>query len=57
VDEAGEPVKPREIVEMAHAGGFSERVVFRARKALEGTVVDTQGKRARYNRWSLAEEG
>lgn len=54
--EAGEPLKPKEVVRMAEEEGFSERVVFRARKALEGTVVDTQGKRARDNRWELAGE-
>ena len=55
--EAGEPVKPKEIVRMAAEEGFTQGVVYRARKALEATVVDTAGKRTRDNRWALADEG
>jgi hypothetical protein len=53
----GEPVKPKEIVRLAAEEGFTQGVVYRARKALEGTVVDTAGKRTRDNRWALADEG
>jgi len=55
LEEAGEPVKPKEIVRMAEEEGFSQAVVYRARKALEGTVVDTEGKQAPGNRWTLAD--
>ena len=51
---AGEPVKPKEIVRMAEEAGFSERMVYRARSALEGGV-NTAGKRADGNRWELAD--
>jgi hypothetical protein len=54
--EAGEPVRPKEIVKMADAAGFTKGVLYRARKALEGTVVDTAAKQAPGNRWTLADE-
>ena len=49
-------MKPREIVRMAEEEGFTKGVLYRARKALEGTVVDTAGKQVSRNRWTLAEE-
>ena len=42
---------------MAEEEGFTKGVVYRARKALEGTVVDTAGKQAPGNRWRLAQDG
>jgi len=56
LEDAGEPVKPKEVVRMADAAGFTKGVLYRARKALEGTVVDTAGKQAPSNRWALADE-
>lgn len=54
LEEAGGPAKPREVVAMAEEEGFSQAVVFRARKALEGMVVDTAGRQVQGNRWMLA---
>ena len=51
--EAGGLVKPREVVKLAAEEGFSRRVVYRVRKGLEGTVVDTAGKHARHSEWNL----
>jgi hypothetical protein len=54
--EHGEPMKPRDIVALGKAAGFSKRSVYEARKSLvlEGRVYDTaEGKRD--NEWALAE--
>jgi len=48
-------VKPKEIVRMAEEAGFSERMVYRARSALEGTVVSTGKTQASANRWRIAD--
>jgi hypothetical protein len=53
LEEAGEPLKPKEIVKMAKEMGFTQGVVYRARKDLEGTVVDTENKFSPGNRWRL----
>ena len=55
--EAGEPVKPKGIVKMAEEVGFSRSAVYRARKELEGRVVDTGNGFAPDNRWALASGG
>ena len=49
-------MKPKEIVRLAKEAGFGQRLLYRARKALEGTVVDTGTKFAPGNEWRLAEE-
>jgi len=51
LEEAGEPMRPREVVALGKGAGFKEGVIYRARKELEGTVVNTEGKRAPGNRW------
>jgi hypothetical protein len=53
--EAGEPLPPREVVTLAGQAGFKRSVVYRARKNLEGTIVDTDSWRSPRNRWSLAQ--
>jgi hypothetical protein len=52
--EAGEPLPPREVVTLAGQAGFKKGVVYRARKNLEGTIVDTDSWRSPRNRWALA---
>lgn len=54
--ENGEPMKPKDLVELA-AGEYSERMVYRARKQLGGQVVNTDGRHSPKNRWALAEWG
>ena len=56
LEEAGEPVKPKEIVRLAAEEGFSRALLYRVRKGLEGTVVDAGTKQAPGNRWVLAGE-
>jgi hypothetical protein len=55
LDDEREPMKPKRIVELADDAGFSETLVYRARKQLEGRIVNTQGRRSPHNRWGLAE--
>jgi hypothetical protein len=52
--EAGEPLKPGAVVELAWEEGFKRGVVYRARRQLEGAVVDTDTKYSPNNRWALA---
>jgi hypothetical protein len=54
--EAGEPMSPREVVALAREAGFKKGVVYRARKELEGVVVDTEKKMSPRNRWVLSGE-
>ena len=54
--EAGEPVEPKEVVKRATEEGFTRGVVYRARKAVEGMVVDTVSKHLPDNRWAAAEQ-
>lgn len=54
LDEAGEPVQPKEAVKAAEADGFSRMTLYRARKKLDGTVVDTADPHDPENRWALA---
>jgi hypothetical protein len=51
--EAGKPLRPKDVLAMAGQVGYPEAMVYRARKALEGRVVDTKGKHAQGNRWAL----
>ena len=55
LEEAGEALSPKEVVGLAKEAGFSRGVVYRARKELEGVVVDTEGKFSPQNRWAVAE--
>jgi hypothetical protein len=55
LEEANEPVKPKEIVEQAEAAGFSRTLVYSARRALQAKISDTAGRRDPTNRWVLGE--
>lgn len=58
LDERGEPVKPKEALDLLKDAGFSQATIYRARKDLEGTVIDTENnKRNSANRWALADWG
>ena len=54
LEEAGEPVTPREVVALGKEAGFRQGVIYRARKELEGKVVNTEGKKAPNNRWRVS---
>jgi hypothetical protein len=56
LEEAGGPVKPKDIIDLAQADGYSRDVLYRARKALGEQITDTATKRDPGNMWSLAEE-
>jgi len=53
LEDAGEPVKPSEVVEAAKEEGWSRSALYRARKGLEGQVVDTRGRNDPHNQWAL----
>jgi len=55
LEEQGEAMRPKEIVELAKEAGYSRSVVYQARELLEGQIVNTSGKQAPNNRWALAE--
>lgn len=55
--ERGEPVRPREVMEAAAEAGFSRAMINRARKALQGEIVNTKGRQHPENEWALASDG
>ena len=52
LQKAGEPMRPKEVLVLAKKGGFKEGTIYRASKELEGTLVNTEGKKAPGNRWA-----
>ena len=52
--DAAEPLKPKEVLPLAQKAGFTSGVLYRARKSLEGEVVDTR-RATPDNRWALAQ--
>lgn len=54
--DAGEPLKPAEIIELAEEDGYSRRTIYRARKQLADQITDTGSKHSPDNKWSLTEE-
>ena len=54
LSEEEEPLKPQLVIEYAQEQGFSRAMVYRARAALEGTVVSTAGRRDPNNKWGLS---
>jgi hypothetical protein len=52
---AGEPVKPRDVIQAAMEEGFPQRTLYRARKLLAGRIVDVGNSlRDPNKRWALA---
>lgn len=49
-----EPVKPSDVIETGLELGYSESAIYRARKILEGKIVNTAGRRSPDNMWALA---
>jgi RecA/RadA recombinase len=49
--QAEEPVKPREIVDLAVSEGYGRRTVYRARRELGNKVRNTEGQNAPNNAW------
>jgi putative DNA primase/helicase len=52
--DSGEPVSPADVVKAADEAGFSRRTVYRAREALEGRILNTEGRQHPDNCWMLA---
>ncbi len=52
-----EPVKPADVIETGIELGYSESAIYRARKNLEGKIVNTAGRRSPDNMWTLASQG
>jgi hypothetical protein len=56
LEERNEPAVPKEMVQLLTDAGFSRATIYRARKELEGTILDTaDNKRDPTNRWILAD--
>jgi hypothetical protein len=54
--EAGQPLKPRDLLALARDAGFTRGIVYAARKRLEGIIVDTDRKMSPDNAWTLSGE-
>ena len=55
IEERGEPVQSKEAYELLKEAGFSKSTIYRARKDLEGTIVNTEASsRNPANRWTLS---
>ena len=52
--EAGEPLKPKEVIELADEEGWGRATVYRARDLMGDQIVNTAGKKSPNNRWTLA---
>jgi hypothetical protein len=53
LEEAGEPTKPGDVVELATEAGFGRATVYRARKALGEKIRNTEGRRCPGNMWEV----
>jgi hypothetical protein len=51
-----EPLKPGEVLTLAIKAGYTESTLRRARRALDGIIVDTENSRSPYNAWALSED-
>lgn len=46
-------MRPKEVIALAREEGFHERMVYRARRAMEGRIQDSRGKRDPDNLWMV----
>ncbi len=49
-------MKPAAVIALARDAGYGERMIFRARAALDGRIEDTLGRRKTGNCWRLKEQ-
>lgn len=52
LQQAGEPVKPQQLVDEASAHGWSRRTLYRAREQLGDQIEETEGHRSPGNAWT-----
>jgi len=52
--EAGQPMKPAEVVELGEQAGFSRSIVYQARRMLGDSIRNIKGERDPHNLWALA---
>jgi len=57
LEEAEEPLKPKDAIELASAEGYSRAMIYRARAELEGQITDTEGRKSPDNKWKLTSDG
>ena len=56
LQDRGEPIQPKEAISLVKDAGFSQATIYRARKDLEGIIIDTEdNKRHPANQWTLSE--
>jgi len=53
LEDAGEPVSPKAVVEAAEAAGFSRATIYRAREELGGQIANSKGRQHPQNAWTL----
>jgi hypothetical protein len=54
--EANGPMKPKAIIELADAEGYERAMVYRVRRKLQGTIIDTLATKHPKNEWKLADD-
>lgn len=57
LEDAGEPVAPKDVVAAAEAAGIKRAMVYRARETLQDVICNTSGRRHPANKWRLADAG
>ncbi|MBE9507184.1 MAG: hypothetical protein IMY86_03975 [Chloroflexi bacterium] len=53
LEEAGEPIKPGDVVKLAKKAGFGRATVYRAREVLGEKIRDTEGRKCPGNMWEV----
>ena len=57
LEDAGEPVPPKQVIEAAKDAGISRATIYRVRDQLKAEILNTGGRRSSTNRWRLAADG
>lgn len=53
LEENGEPMKPKEIVELGKEFGYSRSLIYQARQDIGKRIVNTEGRKSPTNEWEL----
>lgn len=54
--EANGPMKPKAVIDLAESEGYERSMVYRTRKKLDGTVINTLGAKHPKNEWKLSDD-